>query len=160
MLESLLIGLITSGVYYAAQRHRDWLDEKHDLAVRTREEIQSSLETGLKTVFPNIAKNLGQLGLDDEQARKLKELLSAGDPELEMMLREKIAGELYNLSARIGWGGDAYLDMFSVDEIGKVLQEIYHRKMVPGLKEETITFAAPRLIVLLLQEPIFYPDYS
>jgi len=155
MLESLLIGLITGGVYYLAQRHREYLKQKQIADVLSQEHIRSSLENGLKSVFPKLSKDLAAIkGIDEEQIRYLQELFYRSDGELELKLRETIEQNLYELTSA---QQTTATDMFSIDGMKNTMIELKEEKKIKHLKLETISFAVPKILVRMIQEISIHP---
>ena len=62
MLEAILLGLISSGVYYVAQQHNDRLKEKEHQKVLNRKAIEADLKHGFQTFFPPNTGKISQTG--------------------------------------------------------------------------------------------------
>jgi len=158
-LLQILIGLVTGGVYYLAQQHRDYLSEKKRTAQDLSEaQIRNSMEKGLQAVFPKILKEFPELGLpDNDQIALLKELINRSQSDLEDNLRQAIVQNLYQLSlAR--FAGEEAVDMFSAQGLGDTLLELRKRYGLSDLKPDTVSFAVPRILSRLLQEIGTHPS--
>ncbi|MBU2550275.1 MAG: hypothetical protein KKB20_17855, partial [Proteobacteria bacterium] len=151
VLESLLTGFITSGVYYAAQQHKDELD----VPLQTHEEIKINVRRGLKKLLPRIAEKLPQIeGFDKAEIKALEDLFKRNN-ELGHWFRKIIVDKLDMLTP-IRHG--TYIDVFSVEEVRGVIQKIQDVQPIPGLREETVNVVIPHLIVLILQGLISLPE--
>ncbi|MBU1055064.1 MAG: SUMF1/EgtB/PvdO family nonheme iron enzyme [Proteobacteria bacterium] len=156
MLESLLIGLTTSGVYYLAQRHREHLQQTETTKALSENEIQNSLEMGLKSLFPKLSKDFPAMrAIDEDQIKCLQELFYRSDGELEDRLRQTITENLYGLS---GFQDATGVDMFSVEGMEHVLFELKDSKNLNSLKPETLSSVVPRIFVRMLYEISTNPE--
>lgn len=161
MLESFLIGLITSGIYHLAQRHREHVKVEELRDSLSKQAIQASLENGLKSVFPKISKNFAEIeSVDLEQAQCLKELFSRSDLELSDMLRRTIEECLYGLAASEYGTGQKDVDMFSVEGFEKALEGLRTRKDLPSLTRESLLVAVPGIFTQMLGEIATNPALS
>jgi hypothetical protein len=95
MLEALLVGLLRGSIYYLADRHKNYLDEKNALKALSWQEIHDNLESGLKSLFPKLSQSLSPRdGLKPEQIESLGALFFDQDGELEPELRDHITNAL------------------------------------------------------------------
>ena len=96
MLESILIGLLTSGIYYITQQDRDAKKEKDQIKTITKKEIEATLEHGFQTLFPGISKKISsRIKIDPTQLKLLNKLLFDWNNELEFELKNYFEKELF-----------------------------------------------------------------
>ena len=148
----LLTGLITSGVYYLAQQHKDHLASEQAALAASKEAIRGSLEIRLKRVFSDVVKHFPKIaGLEDEKVEALKSLLIRGTDELEDELQRTISESLYGPFPSASASGDSRIDMFSAEGFEKALAALRRRKGMTSLEDATLSAAVPRLLTAMLR---------
>ena len=150
VLESIMIGMLTSGIYALIQQHKDEFREAGLQKEALREEMQKDLRHGLQTLFAQVTKNISfPKNIDPDQVKLLKVLFYAGDgeEELEYELRQFFERGLLGAPPSTE---EPNVDILSAKAIEKILKKVKTRKNLKGLANSTITGIIPRLIVEML----------
>ena len=151
MLESILIGLITSGVYYFADQHKGALSAEQQAWAASRENIRNCIENRLRCVFTSMVKEFPDLKLDPLQIDQLKALLIRSDCELVGELKRAVTDSLFDISSRAADAATP-VDMFSVEGFENVLRGLCRSNGMAALNEGALTVAVPRLFTAMMQE--------